>query len=378
MDRGVLTLEMKSLRESVVGSNALDGKFIEWPRTHPGDGPLHYSAYNQSRNESLCAHVELVDVPPADLREYLETLTPGSKRAIWLVPFRGISADQVSFSIDLVFLDRNNCVMALTESFPIVHANTCNWPAGSALALPAQTIANCEILAGDQLILCSPEKLQRRLRNLQGSEDHLPDLGIHSHSLSYVPSVAQAETQVSMQVIQWEETAGKKPAEMTEHVDAAPPQLDQPESKPAETAQARTRKGWLPRWLWPRSKELRRSPRESLPWLAAYFSEEGAPVPSTVRDISADGMYVPTGERREPGTIVRATLADWRQPSPERSIAVNATVARCDDGGIGFRFIFDKEKKQQYGAMPSIMDWSLANVTRKEVKEFLRQFRGRK
>ena len=89
-------------------------------------------------------------------------------------------------------------------------------------------------------------------------------------------------------------------------------------------------------------------------------------------------MYVPTGERREPGTIVRATLADWRQPSPERSIAVNATVARCDDGGIGFRFIFDKEKKQQYGAMPSIMDWSLANVTRKEVKEFLRQFRGRK
>ncbi len=367
---------METFRESMVGSNAFDGVFLEWPQTQPDDGPRNYSAYNQSRNESLCADVALVDVPPTHLGEHLATLAPGCERALWLVPFQGISADHVGFPIDLVFLDRNNCVMALTESFPIHHATTCNWPVGSALALPAQTIATSKILAGDQLILCSPEKLRRRLRNLQSSENHFPNLGNFTYSQSYVPPQPAAENPASKPVIRCDEVISKKPTETPTPAETAPPQLAQPETAPSKASQARTRKNWLLRWFRPGPKEQRRSPRESLPWIAAHFFNDEAPVPSAVRNISVEGMYVSTGERWKPGTIIRATLADWRQPSQGRSLTVNATVARCDDDGIGFRFIFDKEKKPQHGSMPSIMDWSLANVTRKQVKEFMRQFRG--
>lgn len=369
-------MEMETLDGSVVGNDALDGKFIEWPDTHPGDGLRHCSAYNQSRKESLCADVELVDAPPTDLREHLATLTPGSEKAYWLVPFRGISAEHVSSPIDLVFLDRNNCVMALTESFPIVHATTCNWPAGSALALPAQTIATSEILAGDQLILCSPEKLQRRLLNLQSCDDHFPDLGSQGFCLGYVPPVAPAENQDSGQVIQWEEPTGEKSAEIPLSPEAAQPQLEPPEIKPEKTGQTRTWKNWLLSWLRPHRKELRRSARESLPWIAAHFFNEGTPVPSVVRNIGVEGMYVLTDERWKPGTIVRATLADCRQPSPERLLIVNATVVRCDDDGIGLRFIFDEDEKLQHSVSPSTRDWSPANVTRWRVKAFLRRFRS--
>lgn len=359
-------------------SSTPDDGLIEWPDAHPGDGSLNHSAFNQSRNESLCAVVELVDLPPADLRDHFAALTPGSEKALWLVPFQGISADHVSFPIDLVFLDRNNCVLALTESFPSRHATKCNWPVGSALALPAETIAAREVLPGDKLILCSPEKLQHILQNVQVSEDYVPDLDMPSCGLDYTTPEVPEETPASDVAIHSDEIVSEDLAETQTQAEFAPTQSAQSATEPSKSSQPRRSKNWISRWLRPHSKELRRSRRESLPWIAAYFFNEGTPVPSAVRDISLDGMYVSTEERWEPGTIVRATLASWRQPSPEQPLVVNATVARCDGDGIGFRFIFDKDKYLQHGSKPSISDWYPANVTRKQVKAFLRQFRRHK
>lgn len=366
-------------------SSTPDDGLIEWPDAHPGDGSLNHSAYNQSRRESLCADVELVDLPPDNLRDHFAALTPGSEKALWLVPFQGISADHVSFPIDLVFLDRNNCVLALTESFPTRHATKCNWPVGSVLALPAETIAAREVLPGDKLILCSPEKLHHILQNVQVPEDYVPDLDIPSCGFDYNTPEVPEETPDSDAAIPSDEIASENLPEAQMQSESAQTQLKLAPTQPAQFAteppkssQPGRPKNWILRRLRPHSKELRRSPRESQPLIAAYFFNEGTPVPSAVRDISLDGMYVSTEERWELGTIVRATLAGWRQPSPVQPLIVNATVARCDGDGIAFRFIFDKDKNLQLGSMPSNSDWYPANVTRKQVKSFLRQFRRHK
>ena len=161
--------EFEHRRESVIGSDSLQRRVIAWPAKCFNAEPKVYSAYNRTRERFISTRVDLADLQGESLSQRLADLTPESKKALWLSPFSEVSASRITTPIDLVYLDRNHCVLAVVESFPISRPNSSIWPAATVLALPAHTIASSGTIAGDQLILCSPQKMQLRLSSLFAS-----------------------------------------------------------------------------------------------------------------------------------------------------------------------------------------------------------------
>jgi hypothetical protein len=372
---------LERFSRSAVAENGLAHQVIAWPTKLLTPEPRIFCAYNQTRQQFLCAYVELADLSPENLREHFASLTPESTKAIWLAPFRGISATHVDAPIDLVFLDRNNCVLSVVESFPVAQQTSCNWPAGTAIALPAQSVASSGTLAGDQLLLCSPEKMKRRFLNLRGvgtngeigsSAYDAEDLPSNPYSIAhYMSSVRKSPVKLSS----WEEVL-KQPRPAQPAPAPAPPTIETsaqspvPEFTPPFAADSTDApKNWLFCLLTPRRREKRKSARVSLPWVAAYFFNGGTPAPTSVRNISMSGMYVFTRERWYLGAIIHVTLTDWRLPSPERSVTVNAMAVRWGNDGVALRFIFPKPLRGATG------DASLVDVTPEELKTFLQHFK---
>lgn len=127
---------------------------------------------------------------------------------------------------------------------------------------------------------------------------------------------------------------------------------------------------WLRRLCFPDPEEPRTSPRESLSWLIAYFFTGGTPVAHLVRDVSFSGMYVFTEERWYPGTVVRITLTDRREPTAERSLTLNARVVRSEDDGVGLQFLLGDGRDADAGLVPTLGD-SLEPIGRRQLEKFL-------
>ena len=217
-----------------VGNSAFRNPRVEWPAGHVANEPHFYCAYNQTRERILCPHVDLADLLPENLSEKLALLTPGSMKALWLAPFRGIAQSHVDSPIDLLLLDCNNRVLAMAESFPVEQPTTCNWPAGTALALPVQSIALSGTLPGDQMVLCSPEEMKRRFLILRGfgtgasmvaSNQETQELPSNPHSVAHHPPPIRNE---AVQLTTGEEILEKHAPP------SAPPSA--PEQTPAPTS----------------------------------------------------------------------------------------------------------------------------------------------
>gem|GEM_PF-536403 len=366
--------ELEHVSEQAVEKEEHHGRLLEWPVKQLGKEFFNYCAYNQSRGRFLGTDVELVDLSPEYLREHLAGLTAGSEMALWLVPFRGISPNHVDTPIDLIFLDRNNSVLAVVESYPISHPDTSNWPSPTALALPAQTVASTGTLAGDQLILCSLQKMRSRLRNLESSADSVPEAGVITTGLENIEQDLPPIRKTSVESSSWEEVLHQQ--RHKSKTPELPPIIADPVAEPSNTIEVppSDKKNWLLCLFTPNRREARKSDREYLPWVAAYFFNGGVPAPASVRNISQNGMYVFTSERWYLGTIVRVTLTDWRLPSPERSLTINAVAVRWGEDGVGLKFIFDKANKGRRGAS-TIEDGAMATCTREQLREFLQQFK---
>jgi hypothetical protein len=356
---------------------------IEWPTKLLTPEPRIYCAYNQTRQQFLCAHVELADLAPELIREHVANLIPGSAKGLWLAPFRGISAIQLEEPIDLVFLDRNNCVLSVVQSFPAAQQSSCNWPAGTALALPAQSVASSGTLVGDQLVLCSPQKMRRRFLNLGGmassdetncSVQDTDDLPSSPYSIAhYLPPARRANvTSVSWDEVSKQQRSVQHTPISANNAETNWKQSSRPPITPAIPLAdvPDSPKNWLLCLLTRRRREKRGSVRQFLPWVAAYIFNCDTPAPASVRNISMSGMYVLTSERLSLGTIIHVTLTDWRLPTPERTVTVNAMAVRWGDDGVGLRFIFPKPRPGT-----AAQDSSLVEVTPQRLREFLRCFK---
>jgi len=82
------------------------------------------------------------------------------------------------------------------------------------------------------------------------------------------------------------------------------------------------------------------------------------------------GAFVFTEDRWYPGTVVRMTLTDKRNPADERSFTINAEVIRSADDGVGFQFVL-KDGKDSRHAAASGVDRQAQGVFRAQVEEFL-------
>jgi uncharacterized protein len=340
-----------------------------------------HCAYNQTRERFLSADVETADFSTSSLIDNrLPSLAPGA--GLWLNPFMGISATSVRMPVDLIYLDPQQTVIDTVESFPLARGSALTMASISVLVLPAETIRTTETQLGDQLMLCPPEEMKRRLQRLASPGA--------SPGAEAKPDAARNSGNSTGRVLQWEDRArAKSPAEKTQaeeqaaeaiapeprmmtqpamavyvpepaEASTAPAQTPQgteitqpasatPEPKIAERgrASAKPARGWLQRMLSPDPPEARKAPREALPGLNAFFFTGGAPQAHGVRDISPTGMYVFTQERWYPGTMVRMTLTDCTEPSLQRSITLNTTVVRCGEDGCGLKFVLDNGKRRQ-------------------------------
>jgi hypothetical protein len=310
--------------------------------------------YNQTCERFLSVDVEAADFTQSGLEIRFQTLSPISGKALWLVPFRGISPTSVRVPLDLVYLDREYRVIEAVESFPIFRVSASSRPAASVLVLPAESVSSTGTRRGDQLIFRSPSEMKVVLEQLA--------------RMKAENEQRRAEAQPgSHPVLPWKDGSRPEPQQLAPQPatplrevvpeSATQPARDivaQPVSEPAAQQQAaqadepsRKKKNWLERFLSVEPDDNRVALRRSIPGLTAFFFTGGAPVPHGIRDISETGVFVLTQERWYPGTVIRITLTDQREPTVERSFTVNAIVMRWGNDGVGLHFIFPEKKERR-------------------------------
>lgn len=356
------------------------------PQAEPGHAAGRYCAYNQTRERFLGTDVEAADFSAASFDAHLQSLTPGSGSAMWVVPFRGISPTSVRVPLDLVYLDRNCVVLDTVESFPLARVSPSSKPAASVLVLPAQTIASAGTQPGDQLILCAPEEMKRRLGQWTDAKTgpgprarRNPAPGQAAASRSDPPT-----RKAGVYVLQWEgrsvpeqpvgnASAATLPAAALSALE--PAAHDPGSAEPAkENSAAPKKKNWLQRFWSIDPPEPRQATREALPGIAAYFFTGGTPKAHAIRDISRTGLFVFTEERWYIGTVVRMTLTDRNEPTAERSITVNACVVRWGNDGVGLSFVLQDNKKQRPAELIAAEGLD-GGASRAEVDQFLKRFK---
>ena len=338
--------------------------------------PGKHCAYNQTRECFLGSDVEAGDFSVASLNARLPSLEPKSGVGLWLVPFRGISPLGVRVPLDLLYLDRNCAVIEAVESFPYFQVSPFSPPAASVLVLPARTIESTQTQRGDQLIVCEPEEMKRRLEGLPSSK---ADAGAAQRA---APSQDEANRSVPGRVLQFEDRTRQKRPNEDSPIEDLPSEdhtlvQQPPEKGPVEPEMKNIKpaKSWLQRLLSPDPPEPRKASRESLPGLAAYFWTGGVSEEHGIRDVSPTGLYVFTTERWYPGTVVRMTLTDRREPTVERSITVNACVVRWGNDGVGLQFVLQNGRDRRQG-QASVVDGMVHGVDKQQVDEFLQRLRS--
>lgn len=105
------------------------------------------------------------------------------EEALWLLPSKGIHTIGMKFPIDVVFLDKQNKVIALRLGMPPYRTTALYLHARSALELPEGTIQKSHTEVGDQLdiSLAEPSAIddlkETRLSQI-GSEKNLRAAGL--------------------------------------------------------------------------------------------------------------------------------------------------------------------------------------------------------
>jgi hypothetical protein len=326
-------------------------------------------AYNQTKERFAGVDIDAGDFSVASLDNRIPALTPKSGAGLWLVPFRGIPATSAHIPLDLIYLDRNCTVIDVVESFPIYRVSSSSPPAASVLVLPARMIEATGTERGDQLILCAPEEMKWRLQKLTAPN------GATTAVQSSAPKKEEPVRGSGPTLLQWEDrNKVKRPDEDRPNEDkpVAQPPNGKVAVEPASKA-VKAPKSWWQKLLDPDPPEPRKTLRESVPGLSAYFWTGGVSVHQDIQDISPTGFFVITDERWYPGTIVRMTLTDRNEPTVERSITVNAAVVRWGNNGVGMQFVIQDPKNPRRGQGAVV-----EGVDKRELDQFLLRIKSAK
>lgn len=301
-----------------------------------------YCAYNETRECFLGLEIAAGDFSYNSLSRE-GALTVKASQGLWLTPFRGIPDSGVTAPIDLVFFDKECRIIDLVESFPTASGIGPVPDADSLLVLPPQSILLSETRVGDHVVLCVTEEMQRHLERRYANG---VDSGTHpSSSLSTASSVGRRV----LQFVGLERRSEENPTVAHGQGPVV------------------TKGNWIHK-LWPR--DLRSSPRKIVNGLRAFYWNGLPPDPHEVKDISSTGLYVVTGDRWYPGTVILMTLQDGdsAEPAGGHALAVNVRAVRCGDDGVGLQFVrTDDEKETQKGKNSKPGD-------KKEFDIFLRRF----
>lgn len=321
-----------------------------------------HCAYNQTRECFLGLEVKAADLPSSRVGELMSVRPLKSGEGVWMTPFRGIPAAAVPAPLDLIYLDEECRVIDTVESFPTFQVSSSKPHPNSVLALPAHSIYSSQTQAGDQLVLCVAEEMERQLQRL----DNPPS------EVGTVPSIASAVIAGAVLLREkplWSGGPGVLELENRNGHGgkAAPETYEMDLSQPG--ARVFKQRNWLQRW-W--SPDPRKAPRVHTPGLAAYYWNGEAPAAHGIRDISSTGLYVVTEERWYPGTLVLMTLqrSELSEEFAESSVAVQSRAVRWGPDGVGLQFVLHDDRDRRRGDAP-ILD----AADRREFERFLGQLK---
>ena len=320
-----------------------------------GASQVNYCVYNQTRGHFVATDVEAVDTSAGGVETRLQAMEQGAGTGLWILPYVEISPTSIRLPVDLVFLNNDGAVLSTVESFPLASPVVSSDGVWSVLVLPANTLAQAEIRAGDRLIISPPADMVRHLQKTSGTKAEanatpgpVPDPFViapageqtGSDEEEPAPGAVAPEPAASIEAAPIKaEIAGGEVAG-TEELAASPPGETDGWKKKLEP------RNWFMRLLLGDHVDPRRAPRESPPGLITYFFTGGTPAGEPVRDISATGMFIVTVEHWYPGTVVRFTLTDQNHPTADRTLTVNAKAVRRGSDGEGLEFVLEEEDQK--------------------------------
>jgi uncharacterized membrane protein (UPF0127 family) len=124
-----------------------------------------YCVFNKTRESLLSLNVASADTHFARLKGLIGKLRMRSDEGLWVTPSRGIHSIGLLFPIDLIYLDANNRVIHLIESFGTFRIGPIMMNCASVLELAARSIYCSQTSLGDEFLICTPEELERHLKN---------------------------------------------------------------------------------------------------------------------------------------------------------------------------------------------------------------------
>lgn len=124
-------------------------------------------AFNISRQSFINLGVTPALTPLARLRGLLGRFRLRSDEAVWMVPSRGIHTFGLLFPIDVIYMDSQCRVVHLIENLGPLRFGAIRLRCASVLELPAGAIYLSGTQVGDQLLIKSPEHLDKYLESRQ-------------------------------------------------------------------------------------------------------------------------------------------------------------------------------------------------------------------
>lgn len=135
-------------------------------------GKQRYCVFNKTRESFLSLNVAAADTHLTRLRGLLGRLRLKSDEGVWMVPSQGVHTIGVLFAIDLIYLDADHRVIHVMESFGTFRIGPIRRQCSSVLELPTRTIYSSQTQVGDELLICSPEEMERYLEESQAKKGH--------------------------------------------------------------------------------------------------------------------------------------------------------------------------------------------------------------
>jgi hypothetical protein len=249
--------------------------------------------YNQTNECFLSLGATRGDRPFSRLKRMLG-MGPSRVDEGCLIDHPGEFQDLDFFSArDLIYLDSDDRVVHILESYPTYRPAPVRPDAVRILALPVHTICSSQTQTGNQLVICPPGEMESRLRqaDLEPGETKTPRNGkSHGFRRKLPPGVAQ---------------------------------------------------------------DRRRSVRTPCPLPISYFSAGGALAAHVIRDISETGLYLITRERWPIGAEVRMNLqrSDASHGSNHAPVTLRLRVARWGADGVGLEFSGQTVNQQELLSM---------------------------
>jgi hypothetical protein len=305
-----------------------------------------HCAYNQTRECFLGLEIKVTDLLPSVFNDQSAKHDFQQGAGLWIAPFRGIPATGIPFPLDLIYLDEDCRVVHAVEHFPFFPPLTTNPQVKSLLALPTHSIYTSQTQPGDQMLICAAEEMEKNLEQI---------LSLNENAAPKPDDFPAKQTPLAVTSDSAQESA-ECPAQETGVLAQRVRTFKPP-------------KNWLDRLL---SPDPRRSPRELVSNLAAYYWSNEEPQAHRVRDISSTGLYLLTEERWQVGTLVLMTLQESRgelQGTPHL-FSVCSQVVRWGEDGVGLQFVLHDEKKSQ-----QTEETAIAGTDKKELELFLQQLR---